>query len=98
MMTVTESAKPVVNPKIMFREEFDDWAILFDPDTADIFGMNPICVFVWKHLDGRHTVEDILKKLREACRNVPDEADRHVAGFVQDLIDKGLAGFEYGEV
>ena len=26
--------KPVVNPDLVFREEFDDWAILFDPDPA----------------------------------------------------------------
>jgi hypothetical protein len=22
---------PVVNPMIVYREEFDDWAVLFDP-------------------------------------------------------------------
>ena len=80
---------------IMLREEFDDWAILFDPDTADIFGMNPISVFIWKRLDGFHTCGAIAAELREACRNVPDEVEAHVKAFVEDLLAKGLAGLEY---
>jgi len=28
--------KPIANPIVLLREEFDDWAILFNPDTADI--------------------------------------------------------------
>ena len=31
--------KPVANPLIVLREEFDDWAILFDPDTGNAFGL-----------------------------------------------------------
>ena len=92
---MTRQAKPIANPKMMLREEFDDWAILFDPDTADPFGLNPICVFIWKRLDGRHTIDDILTELRKAFRNVPVEADKHVEAFVADLLSKGLAGVEY---
>ena len=37
--------KPVVNPLIVLRIEFDDWAILFDPDTGEGFTINPVGVF-----------------------------------------------------
>ena len=35
-----QTEKPIANPLIVLREEFDDWAILFDPDTGDAFGLN----------------------------------------------------------
>ena len=58
---VMQTEKPIANPLIVLREEFDDWAILFDPDSGDAFGLNPIGVHIWKRLDGNHAVKDILK-------------------------------------
>ena len=33
-----EKDKPIANPLIVLREEFDDRAILFDPDTGKRHG------------------------------------------------------------
>ena len=55
--------KPLADPLLVLREEFDDWAILFDPDTGDSFGLNPVSVFIFKHLDGRHTLQSIMTLL-----------------------------------
>lgn len=93
-----EDKKAIANPLVVLREEFDDWAILFDPDTGNAFGLNPIGVFIWKHLDGRHTVEDILRKLREKAEDMPDEAEDHLTEFILDLVEHGLAGFEIQKV
>ncbi len=92
-----EGAKPVANPVVVLREEFDDWAILFEPDSGHTFGINPVSVFVWKRLDGKHTVENILNELHESCKNVPPDAGTHVKDFVRDLVERGLAGFEMSE-
>ena len=86
--------KPVANPLIVLREEFDDWAILFDPDTGNAFGLNPTGVFVWKLLDGEHSFDDISAKLRESADSVPEEVKDHLQAFVQDLEKQGLVGFE----
>lgn len=88
-----KSKRPVANSLVVLREEFDDWAVLFDPDTGSGFGVNPVGVFVWKRLDGRHSVEDILKELRHQCEDVPDEAEQDVRHFVQALVERGLAGY-----
>ena len=85
-------AKPVANPLIVLREEFDDWAILFDPDTGDGFGINPVSVFIWKRLDGKHTINDILEGLREACEDAPENAEQEVKDFIKELLGKGYAG------
>ena len=50
--------KPIANPIIVLREEFDDWAVLFNPETADAVGTNPVGVAVWKQMDGQRSIED----------------------------------------
>lgn len=82
--------RPRVNPSIVLREEFEDRAILFDPDTGDTFGLNPVSLLVWKCLDGCHSLEDILKKLRASFKNVSPKAQGQVKSFIQELIRKGL--------
>ena len=86
--------KPVANPLIVLREEFDDWAILFDPDTGNAFGLNPTGVYLWKLLDGEHSLDDMLVRLRESADDVPDEVSDHVSEFVEELTKRGLAGRE----
>jgi SynChlorMet cassette protein ScmD len=89
-----QTDKPVANSLVVLREEFDDWAILFDPDTGNAFGLNPTGVFVWKLLDGTNTLDDLLVRLRESADDVPDEVSDHVSEFVQELTKRGLAGRE----
>jgi len=88
--------KIVANQMIILREEFDDWAILFDPDTAEGYTINPVGVFIWKRLDGRCTIEEIAAELKNNCDDAPElplvTADVHE--FIEDLLAKGLAGYE----
>jgi SynChlorMet cassette protein ScmD len=78
----------------LFREEFDDWAILFDPDTSDAFGLNPVSAFIWKRLDGKSTIAEIVRGLGKECEDMPEDAMGHVKRFVDELIEKGYAGYE----
>lgn len=89
--------KPIANPQAVLREEFDDWAVLFDPKTADAFGVNPIGVFIWKRLDGKKTMAEIVEELRKNCDELPPEVMDHVNNFIQSLVDRGLAGYEIQE-
>jgi SynChlorMet cassette protein ScmD len=91
---VLTTNKPFANPLIVLREEFDDWAILFDPDTGHAFGLNPVGVFVWQRLDGEHTVQDILAELQKSCPDIPEGAPDHVREFIENLLQNGLAGYE----
>jgi len=89
-----QTEKPRANPMIVLREEFDDWAVLFDPDSGDAFGLNPIGVHIWKRLDGNHAVKDILRDLQEGYEDVPDEAAGDLQEFLEDLVQRGLVGYE----
>lgn len=93
-----ENDRLIVNPLIIFREEFDDWAILFDPDAGEGFGVNPVSVFIWKLLDGKHTLQDIMVELRENCEDMPEDAEKGVTDFIKDLVERGYAGYEVQKV
>ena len=85
--------KPAANPFIVLREEFEDSAILYNPDSGSTFGLNPLGVFIWKRLDGHHSEEDILKELQDHCNNIPETANAHLKGFVRSLLIQGLAEY-----
>jgi SynChlorMet cassette protein ScmD len=93
---VGSDSRPVANPMIELREETDDWAILFDPDTEKAFGINPVSVYVWKRLDGRHTPVDILTELKKDYSDVPDDALEHIEEFLGTLAEKGYIVTEAG--
>lgn len=88
------SAKPIANCLLVLREEFDDWAILFDPDSGTGVGLNPVSVFIWKLLDGNHTPQEILREVEEHFDEVPLDAGQHVQEFIEELVRRGFAGYE----
>jgi SynChlorMet cassette protein ScmD len=88
-----DNERPIANPSVVLREEFDDWAVLFDQDTGDGYAVDPVGVYVWKRLDGKHTTEQIVTELRKDCEDVPPEAPEDAQEFVKDLVKLGLAGY-----
>ena len=94
---MSNSPKPIANSVLVLREEFDDWAVLFDPDSGAGVGLNPVSVFIWKLLDGDHTEEDIVRKVGEHFEDMPEEAAEHVKEFVEELVRRGYAGYEIEE-
>ncbi len=92
--TIKNDDKPIAKPFVVLREEFDDWAVLFDPDTGHGFGLSPTGVYMWKLLNGEHTMDALLEKLRDHADNVPGDVSEHIKGFVDTLAREGLAGFD----
>jgi SynChlorMet cassette protein ScmD len=91
---MNRSDKPIANPLVVLREEFDDWAVLFNPDTADAVGINPVGVAVWKRMDGERSLEEIISVLKESFEGVPENVLEEVTAFVNDLTEKGFVGYE----
>ncbi len=89
-----KTKKPIANPVVVLREEFDDWAILFNPDTADAVGTNPVGVAVWKLMDGKHGIEEIIAEIKGQFDDVPDAASQDVLAFIKDLTKRGFVGYE----
>jgi SynChlorMet cassette protein ScmD len=86
--------KPIANPTVVLREEFDDWAVLFNPDNAEAVGTNPVGVAVWKLMDGKRTLKAIIAKIQDEFADVPDAAEKDVVAFIKDLTERGFVGYE----
>jgi len=91
------SDKPVANPVVVLREEFDDWAVLFNPDTAGAVGTNPVGVAVWKLMNGKRSLEEIVTHVKEEFDDVPGSVDEELTDFVANLAESGFVGYELKE-
>ncbi len=88
-------ANPIANPMVVYREELDDWSVLFDPDTGNTYGLDPIGSFIWKKFDGKHNLQDIINKLSSECgNNLPNDVFHDLDEFLNELKEKGLIGYE----
>jgi SynChlorMet cassette protein ScmD len=92
--SATLSRRPVADAVVVLREEFDDWAVLFHPDTAAAVGINPVGVAIWKLLDGEHSVEQIVSEISDRFADVPEAATEQVIAFIDDLGKRGFVGYE----
>ena len=85
--------KPIRNPYVVLREEFDDWAVLFNPNATqgfDGFGLNPTGVYLWKLLDGERTLNELGEKLRDRAKNVTERVTDHIRALLTHWSWKGL--------
>ena len=91
---MNQTDKPIANPIVVLREEFDDWAVLFNPDTADAVGTNPVGVAVWKRMDGKRSLKEIVLEIKTSFEDAPEAALEEITAFVNTLAEKGFAGLE----
>lgn len=90
--------KPVANPVVVLREEFDDWAVLFNPDTAAAAGINPVGVAVWQRMNGRRSIAEITADIQNGFKDTPAAVSSEIEGFINQLDAYGFAGLELGRV
>lgn len=86
--------RPIANPIVVLREEFDDWAVLFNPDTAGAVGTNPVGVAIWKRMDGKRSLDEIVSEIKNNFEDIPDAAPEEITAFVNTLAEHGFVGLE----
>jgi SynChlorMet cassette protein ScmD len=90
--------RPIANPVVVLKAGNGDWVVLFNPDTADAVGINHLGVMMWELMDGRHSLEDILRAVKGRFADVPASGVEDVAAFVDDLAARGFVGYELERV
>jgi len=85
---------PTANPVVILKEEFDHWAFLFNPETADAVIINPTGVAIWNTMDGKKSIEGIAKEVKRNFEEVPENCIEQVASFINDLEKRGFVGLE----
>lgn len=91
---MNQTDRPIANPIVVLREELDDWAILFNPDTADAVGTNPVGVAVWKRMDGKRSLKEIVSEIETSFEDAPSVALEEITAFVGKLAEHGYVGCE----
>jgi SynChlorMet cassette protein ScmD len=86
--------RPIRNPLIVLREEFDDWAVLFNPDSANAIGINPVGVSVWKAIDGQRGINEIVLEIQKEFSDVPHTAAGDISAFMGELYRSGFVGYD----
>ena len=84
----------IANPIVVLRKEFDDWAVLFNPDTAEAVGVNPVGVAIWELLNGENSLENIADRISHDFSDVPGSAAQEIQTFIEDLTERGFVGSE----
>lgn len=75
-----------INPVVSFRDEGDDGAILYNPDTDDSTIINPTGRTIWKLLTTPCTLDEIAAHLLATFHNVSvDQALKDAAQFIEAL-------------
>ncbi len=87
--------RPIANPIAILREEFDDYAVLFNPDTGDAIGLNPVGVAIWKLMDGMRSLPDIVNAISDQFSDTPVNLEEDVTNFMTELNDRGFVGAEF---
>ncbi len=80
------------NPSLIIRDDFDDFAILFDPHSGKAFGLNPVGVLIWNLLKNEGTIDGIISQVKSNCHNITGNAEQDVYAFVDKLEKNGLIG------
>jgi hypothetical protein len=89
---ITIDTRLAVNPTLVLRVESDDCALLFDPDSGRVHVLNPTAVAVWKRLDGRRTLREIVATLGEEFDEMGVESGDQVVALARSLAGLGTIG------
>ena len=68
------------------------WLFKLPAGATKAFELDAVGVFVWQTLDGKTSVEQVIKKLAERYKLNLREAQVPTLQFLQTLIKKGLVG------
>ena len=89
----TSVVRYIRNPDMVLREEDQDGALLFNPDTNQVKVINNTGLFIWNLCDGNHEIASMAAALKEAFANVPDDkVDVQIQAFMNEMSDSGFIG------
>jgi hypothetical protein len=89
---VTLVSRLITNPGMVLREEEDGAALLYDPETGAVRILNGSATAIWKLLDGKRSLADVVAALRETYDGMDEQAEGQVLAVVKNLCALGAVG------
>jgi len=89
-IVINRHSRIQANPRITLQVEPDRWGFLYDPDIDFTLGINPESVFLWKRLENKSTVKEIVENIKKNYSNVPEQIENDVLDLVKGLMNIGF--------
>lgn len=81
------------NPEVVLREEDQDGALLFNPDTNQIRALNETALYIWNLCDGSRDVVAIEEAIRGAFEDIPeDQVVDQIVEFMNQMVATEFVG------
>jgi hypothetical protein len=86
------------NPDVVLREEDEEGALLYNPDTNQVKILNITGLAIWKALTSPNTIEGVALNLLKDFEGAPEEEVRSdVQEFVAMMVADGFIGILNGQ-
>ncbi len=83
----------IVNPDVVLREEDDDGALLFNPDTNDVKVINHTGLCIWNTCSKACNLAEIIEAVKADFDDVPEEEiESETIEFIDALIGSEFIG------
>lgn len=83
----------IQNPDVNLRDEDEDGALLFNPDTGKVQLLNSTGFYIWKLCAEGSTVDELVAAFKADFEEVPeDQVVADVEEFVDYMMDSGFIG------
>lgn len=86
------NSRLAVNPDLVLRIEDDDCALLYDPVNGRVQMINGTAVDVWRQLDGKRSVREVIEALKALYDGIDAEASQQVLSLIENLASCGAVG------
>ena len=84
---------PFARTNGLTTEAVEDSLFIYDGDGAFVCRLNATAALVWRSCDGRHSIEDLARELRDECG--PDADEDLVLIALDDLVAHDLIASGY---
>ena len=82
------------NPSVVCTQLQNGDSVLLHLETQMYYSLNPTGVFIWEHVDGKRTVEDISEALEQKYDISIQDAKNSVSTLINELAEEKLVFLE----
>lgn len=88
---MANQTKYKANPVVSFKDEGDEGAVLYNPDTDKCVIINPVGSIIWRYLEEPRTPDEIITMLSESFSDVDaekaqEDLEEFINNFEEDFI------------
>ena len=88
------NSRPIGNPAYALQKDDSGWTTLVNLDVASGVALNQTGMIVWKAVNGKRTVAEIVAKVKDRFSDASASIGGDVLTILQTLQEAGLIGFE----